>query len=62
MVGKSKLEDRELAALVNKRNEVQDMISEKNLLSKMLWKKTSCSDYLNFPILSEEQYTWNNTW
>ncbi|CAF4189825.1 unnamed protein product [Rotaria sordida] len=56
---KSKPEDRELAAsmlaLVNKRNEVQDMILEKNLLSKTVWKKIDSSNYLNFPMLSEEE-------
>ena len=56
---KSKPEGRELAAsmlaLVNKRDEVQNMILEKDLLSKTFWKKISSSDYLDFPILSEEQ-------
>ena len=56
---KSKPEDRELAAsmlaLVKKRNEVQDMTLEKNLLSKIFWKKKNSSGYLDFPILFEEQ-------
>ena len=56
---KLKPEDLELAAsmlaLVNKRNEVQDMILEKTLLSTTFWKKINSSDYLDFPILSGEQ-------
>ncbi len=56
---KSKPEDRELAAsmlaLVNKRNVVHDMILEKNLLSKTVWKKIDSSNYIDFPILSEEE-------
>ena len=56
---KLKPEELELAAsmlaLVNKRNEVQDMILEKTLLPKTFRKKINSSNYLDFPILSEEQ-------
>lgn len=58
-LAKSKLEDNELAtsmlALVDKRNEVQNMIIENNLLSRTFWKKIKSSTYIDFPILTEEQ-------
>ena len=44
-----------MLALVNKRNEVKDMILDKTLLSKTFWKKINSSDYLDFSILPEEQ-------